>query len=70
MSWKLKEWNSVEYKTKIKPMTLKEIDKAICYLRCNSYPRPDDCPMSECPRYRPACSFGVCLIAVGMCGDF
>jgi hypothetical protein len=50
-------------------MTPKEISQAIKFLRDLYYPKPEDCPEQLCPKFRPACSLGVCQIAVGMCGD-
>lgn len=69
MSWKLGDWNNY-FSTNPKPMTSEEIDNAIKYLRDNNYPKPEDCPETNCPKYRPACQLGICRIAVGMCGDF
>lgn len=71
-TWKLKEWNSYysDCEVEAPPMTKEEIADAIKYLRDNFYPIPEDCPRQECPKHRPACSLGICHIAVGMCGDF
>ena len=70
MSWKLKEWNGLYGDDKMAPMTSKEIYMAIKHLRDSNYPKPVDCPETDCPDYRPACILGICRIAVGMCGDF
>ena len=70
--WRLDEWNAhfAPDITEEIPMSKEEILKAITYLRSNNYPKPEDCPGKPCPDYRPACSLGICRIAVGMCGDF
>lgn len=52
------------------PMTKQEITDTITFLRGNGYPKPSDCPEAECPKYRPACTIGICNVAVGLCGDF
>lgn len=70
MSWKLSEWNNPYTKRIFRPMTNDDIDAAILYLRQNKYPRPEDCPMADCPWFRPVCSLGICKVAVEMCGDF
>ena len=67
--WKLSEWNN-EFTDNPKPMTNNEITEGIKYLRGNGYPKPEDCPMEDCPKFRPSCKLNVCNIAVGMCGDF
>ena len=69
-TWKLKDWNGQYGDTKLPPMTKKEIDDAVFFLRENHYPKPTDCPEGQCPKYRPACTLGICNVAVGMCGDF
>ena len=69
--WRLSEWNC-KYSTDktAPPMSMAEIQSAIEWLRDNYYPKPADCPCSDCPKYRPYCKLGVCRIAIGMCGDF
>ena len=69
-TWKLKDWNRIYGSLTLPLMTKKEIDDAIFFLRENHYPKPSDCPERECPKDRPACSLGICNIAIGMCGDF
>ena len=68
--WRLKNWNGSYSNPDLPPMSKKEIDDAIFFLRENNYPKPSDCPEQECPKYRPACLLSICNIAVGMCGDF
>ena len=74
MSWKLKEWTGIGDNTK--PMSKKEIEDAVKYLRDNHYPIPEDCPMKNnndihCPSAnRPACMFGICHVATKLCNDF
>ena len=51
-------------------MTPKEIADMMAFLRHDLYPVPADCPKEKCPEHRPACSLGVCKIAVQFCGDF
>ena len=51
-------------------MTRAEIDDTICFLRSHNYPKPVDCPDIRCPKYRPACTLGICNVACGLCGDF
>jgi len=70
VGWKLKEWNARYGNVSLPIMSTEEIETAISYLRDNNYPKPDDCLEIECPVHRPACTLGVCHIAVGMCGDF
>ena len=69
MSWQLSEWNARFSEIPI-AMSEAKIVAGIRYLRTNNYPKPNDCPLRSCPKYRPACSFDICNIAVGMCGDF
>lgn len=70
MAWRLDEWNGHYGNKELPPMSQEEIDKCIEYLRGNNYPKPEDCPETECPKVRPACHLGICQIAAGMCGDF
>lgn len=72
MPWRLDEWNAYYAPDTVEniPMSKEEIYKATMYLSDNYYPKPEDCPGEECPKYRPACLLGICRIAVGMCGDF
>jgi hypothetical protein len=72
IEWKLCEWNNLYCATNnvnLPPMTREEIRKAKAWLRGRNYPVPADCPSRACPKYRPGCVWGVCNIAVGMCGD-
>lgn len=71
-TWRLDEWNAV-YSSNFRnncSLTAKEIQEAKQFLRSNDYPSPEDCPLENCPKFRPACKVGICRIAVGMCGDF
>jgi hypothetical protein len=68
-NWRLDNWNA-HFSTNPTPMTPDEIEEAIAYLRDNNYPKPQDCPEGKCPDHRPACTLGICKIAVVMCGDF
>ena len=70
--WYLSEWNAhfVPGKAEIPPLSKAETSEAIQFLREHNYPKPEDCPEHNCPKYRPACALGICRIAVGMCGDF
>jgi hypothetical protein len=69
--WRLDEWNEkFSRERRLPPMTKEEIAGAIDYLRGHYYPKPEDCPVETCEKYRPACKLGICVIAVGMCGDF
>ncbi len=65
--WKLIEW--LETGEDRPPMSEKEIQTAIKFLRDNNYPKPADCPEAQCHEHRPACELGVCKIAVVLCGD-
>jgi len=69
MSWKLSEWNALFAPRPSVPMSFEDIEAGVKYLRDNNYPKPEDCPEVECPKYRPTCMLGICRIAVGMCGD-
>ena len=77
-SWKLsgwldkpRNWNLTNFKDQNpQPMTEEEIEAGIKFLRDGNYPKPDDCPQSSCPEYRPACQLGICKIAVCLCGDW
>lgn len=66
--WTLSEWR--EQGQKMLPMTEEEIENAVAYLRSKNYPKPKDCPESNCKEYRPACTLGVCKIAVMLTGDW
>ena len=73
MGWRIDVWTGRSDITE--PMTEKEIENAIKYLRENNYPKPDDCPLDSedvkgCPGLRPACKLGICYVAVRLCGDF
>ncbi len=71
MPWRLDNW-STYFASKVgntKPMTRDEQNAAVTYLKASKYERPEDCPMFQCPKYRPTCNMGVCVIAVKMCGD-
>lgn len=70
--WRLDEWNDAYSEEALRnlPMTAKEIQEAKTFLRDNNYPKPEDCPWENCPKLRPTCKLGICVIAVGMCGDF
>lgn len=73
INWKLTEWNehfAKEAGVTLPSMTKKEMDFAIKWLRYKVYPKPVDCPSTNCPNYRPSCKADICQIAVGMCGDF
>ena len=66
--WKINEWTG---RSNIKkPMNEEEIKEAIEYLRKNNYHIPKYCLGEYCPGNRPACSLGVCYVAVRLCGDF
>lgn len=34
------------------------------------YPRPRDCPGSNCSEYRPTCILGVCKVAMIICEEW
>lgn len=68
--WKVYEWTGLAESKNPIPMTKEETESAVKYLRENNYPKPDDCPKTECPGYRPACELGICYVAIRLCGDF
>jgi hypothetical protein len=73
MTWRLDVWCDDYAKRldkEITPMTRDEQNAAVTYLRTSKYEKPEDCPGKDCPMKRPACSLGICKIAVGLCGDF
>ena len=68
-SWKISEWTGISPNPL--PMTKEEVASAIKYLRGNKYPKPEDCQNDHrCVGFRPACSLGICHVAVRLCGDF
>jgi hypothetical protein len=69
-SWKLSEWIEGFREAQLPSMTSKEIAEAIAYLRGHQYCAPTDCTKESCLEYRPACSLGICKIAICMCGDW
>jgi len=72
-TWRLDEWS--EYFARrsgksLPPMTEQEQKEAVAFLRGHHYPKPEDCPGADCPKFRPACGLGICQIASGLAGDF
>lgn len=68
--WLLKDWCDAFADKNLPPMTEKEKSIAVKYLRAKNYPKPDDCKLKECPKHRPACDIGICVIATIITGDF
>jgi hypothetical protein len=67
-NWKLSEWLASP-ENKLLPMTKREIEKGIDFLRSNYYPIPADCPKEDCREWRPACLI-TCKIAMHLCRDW
>lgn len=68
-NWKLSEWLDSAENKNLPPMTEKEIESGIKFLRDSYYPIPDDCPKEICKEWRPACMI-TCKIAMILCSDW